>query len=347
MTGPGAVNDNDMLEVCHGGQTYSEYAAQFSTWAILASPLILGNDIRSISAECMAIIGNREVIAVNQDPLVVRGKLVLQWPQAQWPAVDPPAPARTRRAAADAPLPLGSLLMQPCNASDAAQLFTWSSSDRLLRQGSQCLTYGGFHEANVFTGECTGWTQPGVGSQQWAPNASAGTLVVVDNAEKVLDVYDCNTVGAQAVQVCTAGSPPGDCWSTPTGPPGCGALGQHWRFDFTSSTPSPIASAISVGGAPYASCLAAAPLPPPPVDIQLQVWAKPMVDGSVAFVAFNRGTANLTANVTWGMLGWPDAQAATLRDLWAHADVPGQFQGLFTTPVPPHSAAMFRAYKAA
>jgi hypothetical protein len=50
----------------------------------------------------------------------------------------------------------------------------------------------------------------------------------------------------------------------------------------------------------------------------------------VAFVAFNRASTLLVANVTWGMLGWEDTQAATLRDLWAHEDVPGQFQGLFS-----------------
>ncbi len=62
-----------------------------STWSILASPLILGNDIRNMSAECLDIILNTEVIAVNQDPAGVRGALVYQWPEAQWPNVDPPA----------------------------------------------------------------------------------------------------------------------------------------------------------------------------------------------------------------------------------------------------------------
>ena len=86
LTVPGAVNDNDMLEVCNGGQTDAEYRSQFSTWAVLASPMILGNDVRNMTAACLAIVANREVIALAQDALVIRGKLVLQWPEAQWPA---------------------------------------------------------------------------------------------------------------------------------------------------------------------------------------------------------------------------------------------------------------------
>ena len=202
-----------MLEVCHGSQTYTEYAAQFSTWAILASPLILGNDIRSMSPECLAIVANKEVIAVNQDPLGLRGKLVLQWPQATWPSVDP---ARL----SDAPLPTFNLAMAPCNASEPLQGFTYSASDRLIRSVAEpgaCLTYGGFKESNFYAGECTGWTAPGIGSQQWLPNATSGALTVVDNVEKVADVLDCDPFKVGSVQVGTGGG--GLLYLTPR-PPG-------------------------------------------------------------------------------------------------------------------------------
>ena len=88
LTTTGFSNDNDMLEVCNGGQSASEYRAQFSTWAILASNLILGHDIRNQSPDCLAIIANKDVILVNQDPLAVRGTLVLQWPQAVYPTTN-------------------------------------------------------------------------------------------------------------------------------------------------------------------------------------------------------------------------------------------------------------------
>jgi alpha-galactosidase len=72
--GPHAWNDPDMLEVGNGGMEDTEYRAHFSLWALMAAPLIAGNDLRSMSAETIAILTNPEVIAVNQDPLGVQGK---------------------------------------------------------------------------------------------------------------------------------------------------------------------------------------------------------------------------------------------------------------------------------
>jgi alpha-galactosidase len=69
FAGPGHWNDPDMLEVGNGGMTTNEYRAHFSLWAILAAPLIAGNDLRSMSPEIKEILTNREVIAVNQDAL--------------------------------------------------------------------------------------------------------------------------------------------------------------------------------------------------------------------------------------------------------------------------------------
>ena len=75
-SGPGAWNDPDMLEVGNGKLTYDENVAHFSLWCILAAPLMLGNDIRTMSDEVLEIITNPEVIAVNQDPLGRQGKKV-------------------------------------------------------------------------------------------------------------------------------------------------------------------------------------------------------------------------------------------------------------------------------
>jgi alpha-galactosidase len=76
--GPGGWNDPDMLEVGNGGMTAEEYRAHFSLWAIMAAPLIAGNDIRTMSDTTRDILTNREVIAVDQDSLGVQGWLVAQ-----------------------------------------------------------------------------------------------------------------------------------------------------------------------------------------------------------------------------------------------------------------------------
>ncbi len=66
---PGHWNDPDMLEIGNGGMTADEYRTHMSLWAMLAAPLMAGNDLRSMDATTLAILTNHEVIAVNQDPL--------------------------------------------------------------------------------------------------------------------------------------------------------------------------------------------------------------------------------------------------------------------------------------
>jgi alpha-galactosidase len=74
--GPGHWNDPDMLEVGNGGMSLTEYRAHFSMWCLLAAPLLAGNDIRSMSADIHDILTNKEVIAIDQDPLGREGRRV-------------------------------------------------------------------------------------------------------------------------------------------------------------------------------------------------------------------------------------------------------------------------------
>ncbi len=70
--GPGHWNDPDMLEVGNG-MPVNEDRAHFSMWAMLAAPLISGNDLRDMSLETIEVLTNHEVIAVDQDSLGVQG----------------------------------------------------------------------------------------------------------------------------------------------------------------------------------------------------------------------------------------------------------------------------------
>jgi alpha-galactosidase len=74
--GPGHWNDPDMLEVGNGGMTTTEYRAHFSLWCMLAAPLMAGNDLKGMSPEIKEILTNKEVIAVDQDPLGREGRRV-------------------------------------------------------------------------------------------------------------------------------------------------------------------------------------------------------------------------------------------------------------------------------
>jgi hypothetical protein len=163
------VPAQDVLDLCvpnHHSRDQVLYSAEsrsyFSTCAIQTSPLILGNDLSSMDKECMDVIGNAEIIALNQDARVSRAKLVYQWPMAEWP------------------------------------------------------------NANSLPGE-----------------HDDGPTAAVRDA---------------------------------------------------------------------------------PVNISLQAWSKPLADGSVGVVAFNRGATAASVNVTWPMIGLADGVAAGVRDLWAHAE---------------------------
>ncbi len=69
--GPNGWNDYDMMEVGNG-MTAAEDRSHFTLWSMFASPLIMGNDIRSASEETIEIQTNEDVIAINQDVLGVQ-----------------------------------------------------------------------------------------------------------------------------------------------------------------------------------------------------------------------------------------------------------------------------------
>jgi alpha-galactosidase len=58
--------------------TTDEYKTHMSLWAILAAPLLAGNDIRNMTPETKAILLNREVIAIDQDKAGIQGKRIWQ-----------------------------------------------------------------------------------------------------------------------------------------------------------------------------------------------------------------------------------------------------------------------------
>lgn len=83
--GPGHWNDADMMLVGVGDDggrllvlNAEESRSHFSLWCMISSPLMLGNDIRSVSKETLAIITNPELIAINQDSLGYQGRIAYE-----------------------------------------------------------------------------------------------------------------------------------------------------------------------------------------------------------------------------------------------------------------------------
>lgn len=74
--GPGHWNDPDMLEVGNGGMKKSEYEVHLSLWAMLAAPLLAGNDLSKMSDETKQILMNKDAIAIDQDKLGKQGSRI-------------------------------------------------------------------------------------------------------------------------------------------------------------------------------------------------------------------------------------------------------------------------------
>ncbi len=68
-SGAGHWNDPDMLEVGNGQLSLAENRSHFSMWAMLAAPLIAGNDLATMTPSVQSILTNRDVIAIDQDKL--------------------------------------------------------------------------------------------------------------------------------------------------------------------------------------------------------------------------------------------------------------------------------------
>lgn len=73
---PGNWNDPDMLQVGNPGLSETENQAHFSIWSMLAAPLMAGNDLRHMSESTLEILTNKEVIAVDQDPIGIQGRKI-------------------------------------------------------------------------------------------------------------------------------------------------------------------------------------------------------------------------------------------------------------------------------
>ncbi len=76
FAGPGHWNDPDMLEVGNGKMSKEEYRTHMSLWAILAAPLLAGNDLSTMTPETTALLTNKDVIAVDQDAAGKQGDRV-------------------------------------------------------------------------------------------------------------------------------------------------------------------------------------------------------------------------------------------------------------------------------
>jgi hypothetical protein len=141
--GNGYFNDLDMLEIGGAanvpagetGLTDSEQVAHFSLWAALKSPLVLGNDPRKMTAAALAIVTNREVLAVNQDTGgEIFGSIQAVKISATCSATPPTDTGAGAGAGAAFP---AKAALQPCDAADVQQHWVVDAAAGRVRSASQ------------------------------------------------------------------------------------------------------------------------------------------------------------------------------------------------------------------
>jgi len=71
----------------------------------------------------------------------------------------------------------------------------------------------------------------------------------------------------------------------------------------------------------------------------VEIWSKPLKDGSRAVLVLNRGASETESSVPWTLLGYPEHLSAGVRDLWAHKDL-GKFTGRFSAKVAAHDVVV-------
>ncbi len=74
----GHYNDMDMLQVGRG-MSYEEDKSHFTMWAMMHSPLLLGNDLTQLSDETLEIITNKDIIALNQSNYVYQARRMVDY----------------------------------------------------------------------------------------------------------------------------------------------------------------------------------------------------------------------------------------------------------------------------
>ncbi|KFO93718.1 Alpha-N-acetylgalactosaminidase, partial [Buceros rhinoceros silvestris] len=76
--GPGHWNDPDMLIIGNFGLSYEQSRSQMALWTVMAAPLLMSTDLRTISPSAKEILQNRLMIKINQDPLGIQGRRIVK-----------------------------------------------------------------------------------------------------------------------------------------------------------------------------------------------------------------------------------------------------------------------------
>jgi hypothetical protein len=358
--GAGGWNDPDMLEVGNGACSFDEYKAHFSMWAMLKAPLIIGNDVRTMTTEdddeTWSILSNKDIIAVNQDSLGWQARRIWSDRSEHNPVF---SGRGDRLIATKCASPTATSLQQ-----DAEEDQQWThQEDGTLRSHStgHCLVeVGGEQEEQQEERHelLEGFLGTGVSSiseldfslgkgRVTTADCSSGNVTAWDMGRKTGGAIIsrasglCLEVEADPLIIFTDGKrlQTGPCmpdvvkdhkflnirenqgWTQPTGTKGARLMNLYQRQCLTVDRDAPL-------------------------GLHQEIWSTSLANGDLAVMMLNKGQRARPMSVSWEQLGMQgvvgDGAKVVAYDLWAHAEAALQRPRELTATVAPHGVAMFR-----
>lgn len=323
--GPGGWNDPDMLEVGNGKCSDDEYRYHFSLWAMMKSPMIIGNDVRNmtIGDATMTILGNTEIIEINQDPLGRQARRI-------WS--DTMSAQRGQR-----------LLAVKCATGisgayeDSPKDQQWTLQDDGTIQSistGECLLEltpkSSNSVSNILVDELdytfglwgVSTTSSCETATRWKYAQGNGGGIVSDTTGRCLEVSNFELIPLiQGKRVQT-----GECrkleeidvsshqgWVHPNGQ----LMNLYQRQCLTVDRDAP-------------------------TGLKQEIWSTPLVDNSIAVMLANRGPIESIMTLSWDMIGVDSGSVYKVRDLWKHEDIHAAQKNQLNVLVPSHGVVMLK-----
>ena len=332
--GPGGWNDLDILGVSNFGMTAAEDAAHFFVWVIAKSPLLLGNDVRAMSPETLALLTSPAVLAVSGDALGVGGDLVNRTCSPEAGVEVPCSGSSSALPRSDYPLVYATPCAAPTDPRMPSQVFSIAPAPYVnasagaatitSAQSGLCLALWDC-SAPVVVFDCTPDPASCSGVRmtqfEWLP---APLGAATSNASStILQLRALGGAAPPGQQCLAVGAPGGQLALTP-----CTPSGQGWVHNAQGQLVN-TASGLC------------ADVAPPPTSAPVDTWAVPLAGGARAALLVNRRAVPVNMTLNFSALGVPQGQPAALECLFPLLPL-GQAEGSFTAEVEPHGSLFLR-----
>jgi alpha-N-acetylgalactosaminidase len=322
--GPGHWNDPDMIEIGNSGQwgeqgsmTPAEKRSHMALWSFFAAPLILGGDVRTMSADDLALVSNRALIGINQDREGKQGKCIRGCPEVH-----------------KHPWGQSSLANFTHENTGMRQVFTLPSP--MIVPGFRFAVFSQYSKWQPMIREMEFQTGDGA----WVKNLDGCTQPSASMVDAASGEYRVPAPGLGIA--CAAADGKNDSWWNAVSEP---TTGKYWIDVGFGGNLSLSAFALTGFGDRVHEVKDFGLLPwgsvtPRKQAEQVQLWTKPLSDGSIAALIFNAANASQGANFSMREIGL-GCDTASVRSVWAVGGVAKRLSVVSEATIERHDSAGF------